>query len=129
MPANTLILAPGWNLVTLRVLPKSPEEFRQFSPRTLDPATGSLVIAEDFELNRSYWFFSAADTTFSYETTSSAKTFTPQSGKTNLTGLSDGNSFFDLNDKFNSFWSWDGSLFRQLPNSDDLQVGVGNVAY
>ena len=128
-PANVLALSAGWNLVTLRVLPRDPQVLKQFSPRALDPANGTFIIPQKFELNRSYWFFSDSDTTFTYESSSEKTAYSPTPGKPNLVGMSTGSAFFDLVGKFTHFWFWDGNEFQEIKDTNNLSVGQGYLAY
>ena len=128
-PDNVLVLSAGWNLVTLRVLPREPQVLKQFFPRALDPANGNFIIPQKFELNRSYWFFSETDTTFAYERSSEKTAYSPMPGKSNLAGMSTSSAYFDLVGQFTDFWFWNGTKFQKITDINNLNVGQGYLVY
>jgi hypothetical protein len=128
-PDNVLVLSAGWNLITLRVLPREPQVLKQFSPRALDPAKGTLIIPQRFELNRSYWLFSDSDTTFTYESSSEKTAYSPVPSRSNLAGMSTNSAFFDLVGQFTNFWFWNGKKFQKIKDINNLSVGQGYLVY
>jgi len=120
--SQTIVLKPGWNLVTLErpIIAADAERFIALKPMTMDSAKKSYVFCSDknkLKIGTGYWIFSKTAQTIELTRDQSQTTWeTAGLGKGwNLIGVADNSTWMN---QVTDIWQWLNGKFQKVSNAE-----------
>ena len=130
--SQTIVLKPGWNLVTLErpVIAADAERFIALKPITLDAAQKSYVFCSDkdkLKIGTGYWIFSKTAQTIELTRDQSQTTWetTELGNGWNLIGVADNSTWMN---QATDIWQWLDGKFQKV-SKEELAGGKAYFVY
>ncbi|MBR4902648.1 MAG: hypothetical protein IKZ46_17035 [Victivallales bacterium] len=130
--SQTIVLKPGWNLVTLErpVIAADAERFIALKPITLDSAQKCYVFCSNkdkLKIGAGYWIFSKTAQTIELTRDQSQTTWetTELGNGWNLIGVADNSTWMN---QVTDFWQWLDGKFQKV-SKEELAGGKAYFVY
>ncbi len=124
--SQTIVLKPGWNLVTLErpIIATDAERFIALKPITLDAAQKSYVFCSDkdkLKIGTGYWIFPKTAQTIELTREQSQTTWetTGLGNGWNLVGVADNSTWMN---QATDIWQWLNGKFQKV-SKEELKAG------
>ena len=131
--SQTIVLRPGWNLVTLErpIIATDAERFIALKPITLDATQKCYVLCIDkdaLKVGTGYWIFSKTAQTIELTRDQSQTTWetTGLGNGWNLVGVADNSTW--MNQATDNIWQWLNSKFQKVSKAE-LTGGKAYIVY
>ncbi len=131
--SQTIVLKPGWNLVTLErpIIAADAERFIALKPITMDSAKKYYVFCSDkdkLKIGAGYWIFSKTAQTIELTRDQSQTTWetTELSKGWNLVGVADNSTWMN---QVTDIWQWLNGKFQKVSPEEKLTGGKAYIVY